>query len=115
MSEKKKLRMYAYLRVSTKKQELENQRRSIKKFIKNNKNEYEIVESFEEKASSFKERPEYNKMLNKLYNKENNANGILIQRLDRIGRSVKDLSVLIDKSSIFDCKDLICCSKFLIF
>ena len=96
MTETKKLRMYAYLRVSTEHQEIENQRRSIKKFLKYN-DEYEVIETFEEKASAFKNRPEYNKMLNKLYNKENNANGILIQRLDRIGRSTKDLSNLIDK------------------
>jgi len=98
MSEEiKKLRVYSYCRVSTKKQELENQRRSIKKFIERNKDEYEIIEAFEEKESAFKKRPEYNKMLNKLYNKKNNADGIIIQRLDRIGRSVKDLSNLIDK------------------
>jgi len=98
MSEEiKKLRLYSYCRVSTKQQEIENQRRSIKKFIKNNKNKYEIVEAFEEKKSAFKDRPEYNKMLNMLYNNKNNIDGIIIQRLDRIGRSVKDLSNLIDK------------------
>ncbi len=97
MDEIKKLRLYSYCRVSTKQQELENQRRSIKKFIENNKDEYIIVEAFEEKASAFKERPAYDKMLEKLYNKENDINGIIIQRLDRIGRSVKDLANLIDK------------------
>lgn len=93
----KKLRLYSYCRVSTKQQEIENQRRSINKFIKNNKDKYEIVEAFEEMESAFKNRPEYNKMLNMLYNKENNIDGVIIQRLDRIGRSVKDLANLIDK------------------
>ncbi len=93
----KKLRVYSYCRVSTKQQEIENQRRSIKRFIERNKDEYEIIQAFEENESAFKERPEYNKMLNMLYNKENNINGIIIQRLDRIGRSVKDLANLIDK------------------
>ena len=96
-NETKKLRVFSYCRVSTKQQELENQRRSIKKFIKNNKDKYIIVEAFEEKASAFKERPAYDRMLKKLYNKENDIDGIIIQRLDRIGRSVKDLSNLIDK------------------
>lgn len=104
MENKKKLRLYSYCRVSTENQELENQRRSIKKFIKNNKDKYIIVEAFEEKASAFKERPEYNKMLNMLYNKENNINGIIIQRLDRIGRSVKDLSFLLFELQNFNKK-----------
>ena len=97
LNETKKLRLYSYCRVSTKQQEIENQRRSINKFIKNNKNKYTIVEAFEEKKSAFKERPIYTEMLDKLYNKENNIDGIIIQRLDRIGRSVKDLSNLIDE------------------
>jgi DNA invertase Pin-like site-specific DNA recombinase len=92
----KKLRLYSYCRVSTKEQKLENQRRSIKSFIKHNNKRYEIVESFEEEASAFKDRKEYNKMLNMLYNKENNIDGVIIQRLDRIGRSTKDLANLID-------------------
>lgn len=92
----KKLRLYSYCRVSTKQQEIENQRRSIKRFIEQNKDKYEIIEAFEEEKSAFKERPTYNRMLNKLYNKENNIDGIIIQRLDRIGRSIKDLSNLVD-------------------
>lgn len=94
MSETKKLRLYSYCRVSTKEQELENQRRSIRKFIKNNNDKYEIIEAFEEEQSAFKERPTYERMLTMLYNKDNNIDGIIIQRLDRIGRSVKDLSFL---------------------
>jgi len=97
MNETKKLRLYSYCRVSTKQQEIENQRRSIKKFIKNNKDKYAIVEGFEEKKSAFKERPVYTLMLHKLYDKENGIDGIIIQRLDRIGRSVKDLSNLVDE------------------
>ncbi len=96
MNETKKLRLYSYCRISTKQQELENKRRSIKKFIENNKNKYIIIEGFEEEKSAFKERPEYARMLHELYNEENNIDGIIIQRLDRIGRSVKDLSNLID-------------------
>lgn len=97
MEKIKKLRLYSYCRVSTKQQELENQRRAIDKFIKNNSEKYEIIEAFEEEKSAFVERPSYEKMLDMLYDKENNIDGIIIQRLDRIGRSVKDLSNLIDK------------------
>ncbi len=94
--EENKLRLYSYCRVSTKQQEIENQRRSIKKFIKNNKDKYEIVEAFEELLSAFKERPVYTIMLDKLFTDFYNIDGIIIQRLDRIGRSTKDLSNLVD-------------------
>jgi DNA invertase Pin-like site-specific DNA recombinase len=97
LNETKKLRLYSYCRVSTKHQEIENQRRAIKRFIKSNNTKYEIIEAFEEEESAFKERPTYNRMLEQLYNKENNIDGVIIQRLDRIGRSIKDLSNLVDK------------------
>lgn len=95
MTKKKKL--FAYCRVSTKLQELENQRISIDKFLAYNQDKYEVIRWFEDEVSAFKERPAYERMLNILFDENNDVNGVIIQRLDRIGRSVKDLSQLLDK------------------
>jgi len=100
----KEIQLFAYCRVSTKDQELENQRRAIKNFINYHKGKYKIVRWFEEEKSAFKERPAYDRMTNSLFNENNDINGIIIQRLDRIGRSVKDLSQLIDKLEKHDKK-----------
>jgi DNA invertase Pin-like site-specific DNA recombinase len=104
----RKIWLYAYTRVSTKKQmkagTMENQIRAINKFIEYNNNKYKIIKWFkDEGVSAFKERPEYNKMLECI--KEDKADGVIIAKLDRIGRSVKDLVNTIDlleeKSKIF--------------
>jgi DNA invertase Pin-like site-specific DNA recombinase len=93
----KKKKLFAYCRVSTKLQELENQRISIDKFLAYNQDKYEVIRWFEDEVSAFKERPAYERMLNILFDENNDVNGVIIQRLDRIGRSVKDLSQLLDK------------------
>ena len=101
MNEKSKIngkfKLFAYCRISTKEQELENQRISIKKFLEHNQDKYEVIRWYEDEISAFKIRPAYNRMINSLYNNTENIDGIIIQRLDRIGRSVKDLSQLLDK------------------
>ena len=99
-----KVKLFAYCRVSTKDQELENQRIAIRNFINYHKGKYEIVRWFEEERSAFKERPAYERMIDLLFNEENEIDGIIIQRLDRVGRSVKDLSQLIDKLETNDKK-----------
>ena len=92
-----KLKLYAYMRVSTKKQmkdgTMENQERSRKRFMEFNNDKFEIVGIFKDEGiSAFSYRPAYEKMIKKLFNNE--ADGIIIQRLDRVGRSVKQLSEL---------------------
>jgi len=91
------LKLFAYMRVSTKKQmkdgTIENQERSLKKFIEYNNDKFEIIDMFYDKGiSAFSYRPDYERMIEKLFNDE--ADGIAIQRLDRVGRSVKQLSEL---------------------
>ena len=95
MSEKK-INLYAYCRISTKLQELENQRIAINNFVKIHEDKYEIIDWFEEEKSAFKERPAFNRMMEMLY-KNNDINGIIVQRIDRIGRSVKQLSNIMDE------------------
>ncbi|MBD3214647.1 MAG: hypothetical protein GF311_18700, partial [Candidatus Lokiarchaeota archaeon] len=94
-----KLRLYAYCRVSTRAQveggNLENQRRSIHKFIESHDDKYEVIRWFDdEDISAFKNRPAYERMMERLL--EGDLDGIIVVRLDRIGRSVKQLSNLID-------------------
>lgn len=111
-----KKKLIAYARVSTLDQHLENQLKSHRKYIKYN-DQYEIVKVFKEKKSAFKERPKYKEAMltlfpidklqinfpkefknvrNLEYKFDPEIDGIIIQRLDRIGRSVKQLSSLID-------------------
>ena len=85
------------MRVSTKKQlkdgTMENQHRSLKKFMDYNNDKFELISIFEDKGiSAFSYRPAYEEMIKKLF--DNEADGIIIQRLDRVGRSVKQLSEL---------------------
>jgi len=93
----KKLRLFAYMRVSTKKQmkdgTMENQERSRKRFMEFNNDKFEIVGIFKDEGiSAFSFRPDYEDMIKRLF--DNEADGIIIQRLDRVGRSVKQLSEL---------------------
>jgi len=92
-----KLKLFRYMRVSTKKQlndgTMENQVRSIDRFMEFNNDKHIIVGTFEDKGiSAFSFRPDYEEMIERLFNNE--ADGIVIQRLDRVGRSVKQLSEL---------------------
>jgi len=98
-NELERLRLFAYCRVSTRMQveggNMENQRRSINRFIEQRRYKCEIVQWFEDEGiSAFKERPAYERMMERLL--EGGADGIIVVRLDRIGRSVKQLSNLID-------------------
>jgi len=92
-----KLKLFAYDRVSTKKQmkdgTMKNQERSRIRFMEFNNEKFEIVGIFKDEGiSAFSFRPDYEDMIKRLFNNE--ADGIIIQRLDRVGRSVKQLSDL---------------------
>ncbi|KKN47263.1 hypothetical protein LCGC14_0664840 [marine sediment metagenome] len=93
------IKLFSYCRVLTKKQRDTNnikiQENAIKKWMRYN-NKYLIIRGFKDDGiSAFKERPEYNKMLELLFDGE--ADGIIIKALSRIGRSVKQLVNLVDK------------------
>lgn len=96
LSEENKL--FGYVRVSTKKQMKQEtykiQRKKINSYIEINKDKYVLLERFEDLGiSAFKHRPNFDLMMSKL----NNCDGIIITKLSRIGRSVRDLKNIVDK------------------
>jgi DNA invertase Pin-like site-specific DNA recombinase len=94
--DQKKLRLAAYLRVSTKKQEqentIENQRRAISEYLKYNRN-LEMIEEFaDDGISAFKDRPKFNELMSRI----DDFDGIIIAKLSRIGRSTRQLLEIVD-------------------
>lgn len=81
------MKLAGYVRVSTKEQDYNKQIEEIKNFCKYKGHE---VEFFKEKASAVKERPEFDRMINTVF--ANQYEGIIAVALDRIGRSVSQLS-----------------------
>jgi len=95
---KEKIKLFAYVRVSTKKQMMQEtykiQRDKIKRFIKLNSEKYILLERFEDLGiSAFKKRPNFDRMMEKI----DECNGIIINKLSRIGRSVKDLKSIVEQ------------------
>lgn len=87
------MKLIAYLRVSTAKQVregygLEAQREAIEKYCR--AYGHEVIAWYSEQVSAFKERPQFQAALAKLL--ENRVDGLVIYKLDRIGRSVRDLA-----------------------
>ena len=87
--------IYGYIRVSTTKQgegvSLEVQKNDITRFAKT-KN-LKIVEWFEEKKSASKGfRPQFNRMIEQLYNKK--ANGFIAHKIDRMMRNRHDWAII---------------------
>lgn len=88
-NESKKLRLAAYVRVSTEYQTVENQKLAIRNYIISNPN-IEIIDWFiDEGISAFKERPKFKKMMEGILAKM--YDGLIAYKLDRIGRSVLSL------------------------
>jgi DNA invertase Pin-like site-specific DNA recombinase len=84
------LKVFGYARVSTPDQKLEVQIDKIKKYCA--LKDYELVNIFEDKASGKNmEREGFTRMIKVLQDNKLNVNGLVIVKLDRIGRSVIDL------------------------
>ncbi|MBC7318840.1 recombinase family protein [Candidatus Bipolaricaulota bacterium] len=89
---KSRLRVIGYVRVSTAKQKEgfgpQAQREAIERYcqIKG----YELVAIMEEAGSGVKARPVFEKLKERVLNGE--ADGIIVAKLDRLGRSVRDLA-----------------------
>jgi DNA invertase Pin-like site-specific DNA recombinase len=84
------LKVFGYARVSTKEQKLEVQIDKIKKYC--DLKDFELINIFEDKASGKNmERGGFLKMIEILKNNTLGVNGVVIVKLDRIGRSVMDL------------------------
>jgi len=87
----------AYMRVSTiaqeKRETIDIQKYNIEKFV-GNRDDIKINEWYSDDGiSAFKERPQFNEMMGNLANYD----GIIITRLDRIGRSLRQLLKILNR------------------
>jgi len=88
------MNLIAYARVSTKDQNLDVQLDKIKKYCEFKGHTYTL---FSEKVSAVKERPEFDKVLKALEGTD--YDGLVVTSLDRLGRSVLDLSRIMNHIS----------------
>lgn len=79
-----------YARVSTENQKLDRQVKQLKEFAGNESKKYNL---FAEKASSVKERPEFEEMMDNLEDYEY----VAITKLDRFGRSLRQMLANIEE------------------
>jgi DNA invertase Pin-like site-specific DNA recombinase len=83
----------AYIRVSRKHQDYNAQLSNIQRFAEYRG--FNITKVYSEKVSTKKTRPEYQKMLTDLRNYE--YAGVIVFRLDRLGRTASQMSLDIDE------------------
>ncbi len=97
----KKLKISLYSRVSTSRQNVENQIQKLTQYseIRN----WQVVDIYRDKAISGrkKSRPELNRLKKDI--KKGKINAVLVWKLDRLGRSVKDLINLIEFFDTHNC------------
>lgn len=83
-----------YCRVSTDSQDLEHQVNACRRFCEYR--EFEIVRIYQEIISGAKaKRPEYLELVKDL--RHGNYDGVVVFRLDRLGRNARELALLIDE------------------
>lgn len=82
MSDKGKVALYG--RVSTDNQDLDAQIEKLKDWFENS--DYTDYDLYTEKVSSVKERPQFNQMMDRL----DEYDAVIVTRLDRFGRSLRD-------------------------
>ena len=88
------MKVCVYARVSRNSQELEQQIAACRRFCEYKG--FEIAGIFSEKLSSAKaKRPEYLKMVSEL--RAFKYDGVVVFRLDRLGRNSRELALLIDE------------------
>jgi DNA invertase Pin-like site-specific DNA recombinase len=88
--------VYVYIRVSTKDQSLDAQRNEILEYCKLRGWSPKKIFSDIRSGKSISERPGFTKMLKELDTNPHGIKSIVIQKLDRIGRNLKDLLELFD-------------------
>jgi DNA invertase Pin-like site-specific DNA recombinase len=87
--------IYGYVRVSTRSQEYDIQVDAIKNFCK--LKDYTLLKIFEDKASGKDtDRPGFQEMIKSMEHNPQNAEVIIVTKLDRVGRSIRDLIKFID-------------------
>lgn len=87
------MKVAIYCRVSTTNQELEQQLAACKRFCEYR--QFEIAATYQEKISSTKARPEYLRLVADL--RAMKYEGVVVFRLDRLGRNSRELALLIDE------------------
>lgn len=88
------MRVAIYARVSTDEQELEQQIAACRRFC--DYKGFEVADIYSEKVSGIKaRRPEYQKVVIKLHRME--YDGVVVFRLDRLGRNSRELSTLVEE------------------
>jgi len=91
--------VYGYVRVSTRSQEYEIQVDMIKNFCK--LKDYTLLKIFEDKASGKDtDRPGFQEMMKVMEHNPQNAEVIIVTKLDRVGRSIRDLIKFVDWCSV---------------
>lgn len=89
------MRVLGYARVSSESQDLGLQKEAIQNFCKYRG--LELVRLFEDKASGKNtERPGFRELMAALENNPLQAEAVVIHKLDRIGRSIRDLLYIAD-------------------
>jgi len=97
---------FGYVRISTSKQDLENQRQAIKKAVydmdETDMDETKLIETYEETISSRKEKREIFKIVENL--KESDI--LIVYELSRLGRSIGEIHKIVEtvkekKANIF--------------
>lgn len=87
--------VYGYVRVSTRSQNYDGQVDQIINFCK--LKEYNLVKVFADKASGKDtSRPEYQALIETLEKNPQNVSVIVVTKIDRIGRSIRDLLTFVD-------------------
>jgi len=98
-SEKPKLRLIGYVRVSTARQRegysLEAQREAIERYCQ--AHGHELVGIEEESESAIKARPVFQRVKAQVL--DGKADGLIVAKLDRLGRSVRDLANIAEELS----------------
>lgn len=87
------MKVAVYCRVSTDKQELEQQIESCKKFCEYKEMHYEIF--FDTGSGKNMQRPQFLDMLNRIRKRE--FGGIVVFRFDRIGRNAREVVTLFEE------------------
>ena len=93
--------VYGYVRVSTRSQEYEIQVDAIKNFCR--MKDFTLIKIFEDKASGKDtERPGFQEMVKTMERNPQNVSAIIVTKLDRVGRSIRDLITFVDWCSSKD-------------
>jgi DNA invertase Pin-like site-specific DNA recombinase len=87
--------VYGYVRVSTRSQNYDNQVEVIQNFCK--LKSYNLIKVFADKASGKDtDRVEYQAMIEALQTNPQNVEVLIVTKIDRIGRSIRDLLKFVD-------------------